>query len=867
MNKRRVQGRVHCLTSLWHQRTVTFALLAVLVPLGLAAQTAPSADTMVVITPGARYMASGIHKFFFGSHYRDLWTTPIEVEVLNLHTFAGGLTPVRRGGGLQTKSLRFRGANGRQYVFRSVDKDITAVVPPELRRTMVAHIIQDGVSSAHPVGALVVAPLLEGAGVMHVEPRLAVLPDDPALDEYRAEFAGMLGMIEERPDEGDDETAAFVGAVSVIGSTRLFERINQSPKDRVDSRAFFAARLLDIFLGDWDRHRDQWRWARFGDDPNALWQPIPRDRDQAFVKLDGFLLVLAKFYYPQFVTFGVDYPSIVRLHWNGREVDRRILVDLEMPVCDSIATALQARLTDAVIDDAVRRLPPEIYAANGAELAMALKRRRDQLPEVANRFYRLLAHQVDIHGTDAAEVAEITRVNDQYLEIVIAERSGGARPYFRRRFDRRETKEIRIRMRGGDDRVVVRGAGNPGITLRIIGGEGNDELIDSTRTGGVRFYDAAGTNQLTAGRRMRIDKRPYDEWVYTDEDRGQPRDWGAWWRPVLWTTWGPDLGLFIGGGFTRYGYGFRKMPYASRISLHGGFATAAQTFRVEFNGEFRRENSAVHVTVHARASGIDILHYYGTGNDTEEFASSSFFKVKQQQYTLQPVLVLPVSPKLTFSFGPTATFSHTGANTGRFIATISDTLYGVDDFGQVGGHLGIRLDTRNRTVSASKGVLLTVDGRLYPEVWHVESTFGTVEAQAATYLMAPIALEPTLALRVGGKKVWGTFPFHESAFIGGASTLRGWKQQRFAGDAALYGNAEIRLFLTKFFLVLPGDFGVFGLADAGRVYVEGDSPGEWHTGVGGGIWFAFLDRANTVTIGVASSTERTAVYVRAGFAY
>ena len=81
MNKRRVQGRVHCVTSLWHQRTVTFALLAVLVPLGLAAQTAPSADTMVVITPGARYMASGIHKFFFGSDYRDLWTTPIEVEV------------------------------------------------------------------------------------------------------------------------------------------------------------------------------------------------------------------------------------------------------------------------------------------------------------------------------------------------------------------------------------------------------------------------------------------------------------------------------------------------------------------------------------------------------------------------------------------------------------------------------------------------------------------------------------------------------------------------------------------------------------------------------------------------------------------
>ena len=110
MNQRRVQGHVHCLTSLWHQRTVTIALLAVLVPLGLAAQTAPSADSMVVITPGARYMASGIHKFFFGSHYRDLWTTPIEVEVLNLHTFAGGLTPVRRGGALAVESTEGEGA-------------------------------------------------------------------------------------------------------------------------------------------------------------------------------------------------------------------------------------------------------------------------------------------------------------------------------------------------------------------------------------------------------------------------------------------------------------------------------------------------------------------------------------------------------------------------------------------------------------------------------------------------------------------------------------------------------------------------------------------------------------------------------------
>jgi hypothetical protein len=58
---------------------------------------------------------------------------------------------------------------------------------------------------------------------------------------------------------------------------------------------------------------------------------------------------------------------------------------------------------------------------------------------------------------------------------------------------------------------------------------------------------------------------------------------------------------------------------------------------------------------------------------------------------------------------------------------------------------------------------------------------------------------------------------------------------------------------------------VFGNADAGRVYVDGRSPGGWHTGVGGGVWVALLDRANTATVGITHSREQTSV--RAGFGF
>ena len=55
---------------------------------------------------------------------------------------------------------------------------------------------------------------------------------------------------------------------------------------RPDSRAYLKVRLIDQVIGDWDRHRNQWRWARVRR-RGERWQPIPEDRDQAFVRFEG----------------------------------------------------------------------------------------------------------------------------------------------------------------------------------------------------------------------------------------------------------------------------------------------------------------------------------------------------------------------------------------------------------------------------------------------------------------------------------------------------------------------------------------------------------------------------------------------------
>lgn len=126
---------------------------------------ANSGSSMKVrVIPGAEYEAGWLHRFLAGAHWRDLWTTEFEASILDLDHFAGGLTPTEKGGSLQTKGLRFIGNDGREYKFRSMNKDGKKVLPPELQKSIIADIYQDQISIGNPMASVVVAPLLNAVG-------------------------------------------------------------------------------------------------------------------------------------------------------------------------------------------------------------------------------------------------------------------------------------------------------------------------------------------------------------------------------------------------------------------------------------------------------------------------------------------------------------------------------------------------------------------------------------------------------------------------------------------------------------------------------------------------------------------------------
>jgi hypothetical protein len=838
------------------QRIARILLALVVVAASTAATEEPPAETRSVVA-GERFQAGGLHRFLFGADYRDLWTMPVELPLLDLKTYAGGLTATRRLGHGQTKALALKGADGRAYTFRPILKDPIGLLPPELRETLAGGIVRDQMASGHPAGHVVVPPLIEAAGILHNTPRLFVMPDDPALAEYRDDFKGLAGDLEEFTGQ-----KGFGGAEQVIDGAEMWKRLQAGPDVRIDARAYLAARLVDHLIGDWDRHREQWRWAKLPGKPG--WQPIPEDRDQAFVRFEGFAISLLRPGLPLLVRFGPNYPSLDGLTFDGWDVDRKILADLEKPTWGEVAATLKEKITDAVIESAVARMPPAYLEKDGPRLLSALKRRRDAIPEQAERFYRYLAHEVDVRATDLSDAIEIRRFEDGDVEVSVS--AGDTPGYFRRRFHRAETHEVRVYLLGGDDRVKFSGP-RGGITVRVIGGDGND-VVDDAATGGARVSDTNAGDRVVKGPGTSWDRKPYTspppnargDWI-------PARDWGRRTiAPLTRITGHTDVGILLSTGFTTTGFGFRKDPFSDRQTVRVTYATLHQAFRGEYNGDFHFENKGLYANLQARASGFDIVRFYGFGNETPSAAPKDFYKVEQDQFSLSPSLVFPLGRRASFSFGPILKYSITEKTENHFIGSVRP--YGIEDFGQLGGTASLKLDSRDKAGLPSHGALVFLGGAVYPKAWAVESAFGEVHGDATAYLGASKApLEPTLVLHAGGKRVWGTYPFHEAAFVGGSASLRGLRAQRYAGDASLYGSAELRFSLTRAFLFIPGELGIFGLADGGRVYLDGESSNTWHHGVGGGLFFASPNRRNSVSLAAARSEGRTGFYLRTGLAF
>lgn len=808
----------------------------------------PGKDSVSV--KGSTFNMKSSRTFWMGTNYRKEWTTPVKVPVINLATEQGGLTPVKRGGGKQTKSLRLETADGRQFKIRSIQKFITdKTLPGDLQSEAAADLVSDGVSASYPYACLSMQTLQEAAGISYGKVKLVYIPDDPKLGEFRKEFGNMMATLEE---------VLPAGVKKGYDTDEVAEKLEEDNDNRVDQQALLTARIMDMYVMDLDRHEDQWQWGARddADGKGKVFFPIPRDRDQAFYINQGLLPGIAKrrSFVPQIEGFKPAANSIRLFNFAARNLDRFFLNEMDEEDWKKATEKLLSQMTDDVLEKALAQQPAEIRNISGPKIIQTLKDRRKNLPGEMLEYFHFISEIVNVTGSDKKELFEITRNADgsTLLQVYKVDKDGNSSSkMYERTFDPQHTKEIRLYGFGGNDRFVMKGT-NDKIKVRMIGGGGEDQFENSAKSSvsGIVYDKKDGNNKITGNFRDRMSndsavnsfKR-----IYFDYNK---------FLPGISIGYNPDDGLSLGLAFKLTRHGFRKEPYKATHSFAVNHSLSTSAFRFRYNNEFigvlgEKMDLVTDIDV---KSPNNTTNFFGYGvNSVYDKTQPGKFKFYRARYDLADAYLLlrqRFSDKVSLSFGPTFQYFEMDIddkfNATRFISNTAAnglnpaTLFTKQKY--LGALVQLNIDTRDHKVLPQKGVYWETRMRHLSGLGSTKYNTTQLNTDISFYFDL-IHDRLTFADRIGGGFNSNDFEFHQAQYLGSDENLRGYRKYRFAGKSKFYNQAELRLRLANFKTYLfPAAFGIHAFVDAGRVWVKNDVDSKMRVGYGGGFWFSPLRR-------------------------
>ena len=820
-----------------------------------------------MVTAGPEYKMSGFYQSLWGKHYRKEWITPITAKIAMLDTLAGGLTPYEIGGSGQTRSVKLRDKNNREYVLRSIDKTFAGALPKIAKGSFIEKIADDQVSIAHPYAAITIAPMAEAAGIYHTNPRIYYIPKQKALGKFNDEIGDNLYLFEQRPDE-NWETAANFGYPTKIKSTeKTIEKLLKDNDSQVDQLAFARARLFDMFIGDWGRHEDQWRWAEFDSGKTTVYKPIPRDRDQAYTKFDGTLLKsVRRLAAPHLESFSYDIKHINKFNYPARNLDNHFLNEVTLDEWKTNASQLQQLLTDDVIDNAIKQLPEEIYNISGPEIAAKLRSRRDHLVEYAVAYYKLLARNVEITGTSEREFFEVKRLNDDSTQVNVYKiTENGKRkeqPYYSRIFRRGETFDIRLFGIAGNDEYEVTGDVKKGISVRLIGGDGKDKFVDASHVKGfghkTEIYDNAGNEfKKTTETSIHVSADPeiheYKYATYKFDKKG--------FVPII--LYNNEDRLYIGLSYIVTKNKWRKEPYGFKQYFDVKYSILQNAFSATYKSVFTKLLGKWDGVFYANYDYIRWTNFFGLGNDSKRIdsAARNFYRIRSHAY----LAAIGVERRFNGKHKVFINGFYQGidilTDTGRYIAKSGlNNLPGTyDNKGFTGVNVGYVYQKLNDSILPTRGIGVLVTAN-YTKSFNSNSiSFARFGVEENLYL--PFTKNLGIMLRAGGYTVTGKPDFFQYNMIGSSETLRGYMRERFYGNTSVFNQNELRWISNVHSYIYNGKIGFFALYDMGRVWLKDEHSNTLHHSYGGGI---ILSPYNIFSLSVsyAVSPEQSNIHLR-----
>ncbi len=806
------------------------------------------------IAAGKQYKRGKTHETLWGKHYRKEWATPVNVKVAMLDTLAGGLTPYEISGSRQTKSVKLRDKNNREYVLRSIDKTFTGALPNISKGSFLEEIANDQVSTAHPYAALTIPAMAEAIGIYHTNPQIYYIPKQKALGEFNDRIGDDLYLFEQRPDENWATAANFGNADDIKSTDNMLEKIHKDNDNTVDHAAFLRARLFDMLIGDWGRHEDQWRWAEFKKDKETIYKPIPRDRDQAYTLFDGYLVNsskrIARVKHMQ--TFSYKIKNVNALNYPARNLDRHLLNGLSLVEWKEIAMDIQKRLTDHVIDSAIKLLPAEVYQLSGPEIAAKIKSRRNHLLEYAEKYFKILAESVDVTGSYKQDLFEVKRLNDDSTQINIYKITPKGeikeKPFYSRIFYKKETDEVRLYGLGGEDEYRVSGDVNKGISIRLIGGNDRDKFTESSHVKGLghktEIYDDAN-NEFTHTKETSVHTSS-DSAIHAFKYNTYKFDKKGFKGTLFYSN---EDRIYVGINHITTKNKWRREPYGFTRLFSIKYSFAQHAFSATYKSRFTKLLGNWDGLFYGTYDFIRWTNFFGLGNETKLIDTNrNFNRVRSSTYLASAGVERVFNTRHKLAFNVFYEGVDIKNDTARFLAKAGYTNapHSYKNNGFAGVEANYLFQKLNDSILPTKGICFLTNASYTHNLRDNSNSFVRLASELDLHI--PFTNKLGIKIKGGAATIIGTPLFYQYNTIGGAKNLRGYRRDRFYGNHTIYNQNELQWITPVHSYIYNGKIGFFALYDIGRVWLKNEHSNTWHNSYGGGI---ILSPYNLVTASIS----------------
>jgi predicted phosphodiesterase len=814
-------------------------------------------DTIIKATVYTSKMTdkSRLYKAIWGNHYRSYYQLPIATPIVYLDTLFGGLKPTISGGGHQSLSLRLKDSEGKEYVMRALKKNATRFlqsiafrdqnVEVEFKNTIAEDVIFDFYTTAHPFTPFIIGDLASKIGVYHTNPKLYYIPKQNNLGVYNFKFGDELYLFEERPTDAHKALESFGKPDGIVGTDDVIKNIRKDEKYKVNEKEYLKARLFDMLIGDWDRHADQWRWAEYRhSDSNVNYSPIPRDRDQAFAKIDGALVkLLMNFPAMRHITnFGEKFPSEKWFNGAANNLDQTFLINTTEKDWIEQVKFITNGLTEEVIAETFQKLPKEINSdATTLEIKQKLTARKQELEDFALKYYAFLQKTITLTGTDKKDRFVLERLPEGKTKVShYRMKKDGDELQFSRTYDERLTNEIRIYSLDDEDLFEIKGSEKTKIITRFIGGQ-NKDTYALTNGKKVKVYDYKSKPNLITTTDNKASVFFEDNYDLNEYHLERTKYSSTLTLPLI--GFNPDDGLKLGASVTYLKQGFKKNPFTSKHNIKGNYYFATQGFEFYYNSTFAKVIKNWNLDLQARYTTPNFsINYFGYGNET-----INEDQIYGMDYNRVRIQIAQFAPSLNYigRFGSLLTVLASFENieveetNNRYInkpGAINPEVFSYQQFSGI----YLKYSYKNYDVESypSMGMRFSLTGSWKTNLSDFDRNFPFIESELGFSHRITKNDKIVLGTLLKVKALLNNnFEFYQGATLGGDYDLRGFRNERFLGKQSFFQSTDLRWHIGNIReSIFPLKYGLLAGFDYGRVWLDGEDSQKWHQSVGGGIW-------------------------------